>query len=53
MKKLLIMFAAAMMMLGGQSANAAVFLTYVGDYNNNNRLVDGNKNEKWEGGKTR
>lgn len=43
------MFAAAMMMLGGQSANAAVFLTYVGDYNNNNRLVDGNKNEKWEG----
>lgn len=49
MKKLLIMFAAAMMLLGGQSANAAVSLTYVGDYKNNNRLVDGNKNEKWEG----
>lgn len=49
MKKLLIMFAAAMMMLGGQSANAAVSLTYVGDFNNNKNLVDGNKNQKWEG----
>ena len=49
MKKLLIMFAAAMMLLGGQSANAAISLTYVGDYNNNNKLVDGNRNQKWEG----
>lgn len=51
MKKLLIMFAAAMMLLGGQSANAAVSLTYVGDFKNNKNLVDGT-NAKWEGGAT-
>ena len=49
MKKLLIIFAAAMMLLGVQNANAAVSLTYVGDFNNNNRLVDGKKDVKWEG----
>ncbi len=49
MKKLLIIFAAAMMLLGVQNANAAVSLTYVGDYKNNKNLVDGNKGQKWEG----
>ncbi len=49
MKKLLTLFALAMMLLGVQNANAAVSLTYVGDYNNKNQLVDGNKSEKWEG----
>ena len=47
-KKLLSLFAAAFM-LWGQNVNAAVSLTYVGDYNNNNKLVDGNRNQKWEG----
>ncbi|MBP3711314.1 MAG: hypothetical protein IJ219_10605, partial [Bacteroidaceae bacterium] len=51
MKKLLTLFALAMMMLGVQNANAAVSLTYVGDFNNNKNLVDGT-NAKWEGGAT-
>ena len=37
------------MLLGVQNTNAAVSLTYVGDFNNNNKLVDGNRNQKWEG----
>jgi hypothetical protein len=37
-------------MLWGQNANAAVSLTYVGDFNNNNHLVDGDRGAKWEGG---
>ena len=52
MKKLLTIFAAAMMLLGVQNANAAVSLTYVGDYKNNKNLVDGNKGQKWEGAVT-
>jgi hypothetical protein len=48
-KKLLSTFAASLMLLGVQNANAAVSLTYVGDYKNNNKLVDGNRNQKWEG----
>jgi len=48
-KKLLSTFAASLMLLGVQNTNAAVSLTYVGDYKNNNKLVDGNRNQKWEG----
>ena len=48
-KKLLSAFAASLMLLGVQNTNAAVSLTYVGDYKNNNKLVDGNRNQKWEG----
>ena len=49
-KKLLSTFAASLMLLGVQNTNAAVSLTYVGDYKNNNKLVDGKRNQKWEGG---
>ena len=49
MKKL-VLTAIALFALMGLNVNAAVSLTYVGDYNNNNRLVDGNKGVKWEGG---
>ena len=48
-KKLLSTFAASLMLLGVQNAYAALSLTYVGDYKNNNKLVDGNRNQKWEG----
>ena len=48
-KKLLSTFAASLMLLCVQNTSAAVSLTYVGDYKNNNKLVDGNRNQKWEG----
>ena len=37
---------------GALESNAAVSLTYVADFNNNNHLVDGDKGAKWEGGAT-
>ena len=48
MKKL-VLTAIALFALMGLNVNAAVSLTYVGAYNNNNRLVDGDKSVKWEG----
>ena len=50
MKKLLLTTVALLALGGVLSVNAAISITYVADYNNNNRLVDGNKGAKWEGG---
>ena len=49
MKKLFLT-AIALFALMGLNVNAAVSITYVADYNNNNHLVDGDKGAKWEGG---
>ncbi|MBQ9169498.1 MAG: hypothetical protein IJ148_01560 [Bacteroidaceae bacterium] len=49
--KMFLLLALAAVAGGVLNVNAAVSLTYVGDFNNNKNLVDGT-NAKWEGGAT-
>ena len=50
MRKLFTLLALLVFVGGNLKVNAAVTLTYVADRYGSNRLVDGNRGEKWEGG---
>lgn len=50
MRKLFTLLALLVFVGGNLRVNAAVTLTYVADRYGSNRLVDGNRGEKWEGG---